>query len=226
METTFEATLEGFNNRAEFLTKLWVWIIVLSLFSLIVFSQIHNTDCDIKKDITLPLLSIDVPINYSVTILLLIISGLVFKWLESFFRLSSFRINTFEVVLESNPQIVMDKHSFNARAFFDGLVYPGSTSVWGFIMKAVKSEKVEFKRWSKYFYIFLKFISFIAHFLVPLIVIVFGLINISFSTNDVFLFILSLFACLLSIITIALLIWASFVEISYTRNIVIAKRSN
>lgn len=39
METSFHSIVEVLNQRTEFVTKIWAWIIVLTLFGLIIFSQ-------------------------------------------------------------------------------------------------------------------------------------------------------------------------------------------
>lgn len=225
MKATFESIIENFNGRNEFLTKLWVWIIILSLFGFIIFKQVEMAQCQTKNNktnIELPILNLPVPLNYSVAVLIIFLSGLIFKWLESFLRLTIFRRNIIESLINKNPKLFVGKCKINTRRFFDGLVFPGSTAVYGFVSKIWDNSKKTskfFKILNQIFYVFLKIISFIAHFIIPFLVLIIGITKLEMIKGELLLNAINFTAYVLSFLTFILLIKAGIVEIMYINKI-------
>ena len=151
---SFEIVLSEYNKRTEFLTRIWTWIIVMSVIGVILITQDSS-----EEKINIPILSIPVPRDYFAIILVLILSGMIIKWIESFQRIVKLRENYIESTLDKNVQ---------TREIFDGLANAASTSVFNIIPDFNKSNaKLYAKLIRLISYLLLKLISIIAHFFLP-----------------------------------------------------------
>lgn len=221
METTFDSIIEKYNEKNEFITKIWVWIATISIFGIIIIAQpskqIKNSclsDLDKIEQINFPIIDLNVPSEYFVLIYTLLITGLIIRWVEAFRRSASFRQNVIEPLIKNNLTISVNSSQIDSRRLLDGIVYSTTTSVWGIVPDfADKNSQIFQKRVRGFVYIFLKIIVFAAHFFLPLaalIAVVFSSVN---SKTPLFVLIITFIFLLIAVLMI---IGAAFSEWKYS----------
>lgn len=177
MKTTFDSIIEKYNERNEFVTKIWVWIAIISIFGIVIISQkprpndkIPLSEIGKTELINFPIIDIPVPSKYFVLIYTILLTGLLIRWVEAFRRSSTFRQNVIEPLVKKNQKISIDGDLVDSRSILDGMVYSTTTSVWGIVPDYKNKNDLKSQRRIRgLVYISLKVIVFFAHFLLPLV---------------------------------------------------------
>jgi hypothetical protein len=242
--------INAFNERNEFISKLWTWIATLSIFMLftlhiseptkqsqqnvfvgnissnpMIISGNNDTsssnnimqnigaieevkspeNLNDKKNldkimrVKIPIIDIEVPIEYVIVILIGIITALIIKWMEAYHRLMSFRENVIELLLPSKT-IKLKNSDLNARSIFDGLVYSNTLSAWGapFYLSNLKIIKFAMPL---YFFL-LKLGTIVVHFGLPAYSIIYALTSSLSSSYSVLISLFLVFLSFLSILSL------------------------
>jgi hypothetical protein len=191
METTFDKIIELYNKRNEFVTKIWVWIAIISLFGIIILTEkqdqaVKSNDGTtyINNQVNFPIINLEVPYDYFLYVFILILMGLIIRWVEAFQRSISFRQNVIEPLLANENFINVSNKPIPTRDVIDGMVYSTTTSVWGIIPNFQKSNHKKLNKLLRMVsYFFLKFIIIIVHFILPLLALLFTLSQLNKSIN-------------------------------------------
>jgi hypothetical protein len=207
MEMTFDSIIENYNQRNEFLTKIWVWIAIMSIFGLIILTNDEN----LPEKIMVPLINIPVPAKYFITIYLLILTGMTIRWVDAFHRSVSFRQNIIEKLLKKNKKMSIGKTSVKSRSLIDGIVYSTTTSVWGIVPDFGKKNFMAPQLCIRFFvYSFLKIIIFVAHFLLPSFAIIIATLKLDSSSTPI---ILKIFGFITSVIGLSIILKTAYTEL-------------
>jgi hypothetical protein len=227
METSFDSIIQYYNQKNEFVSKIWTWIAVLSIFGILVSQQPKQpfTGCASVnsgiEQITFPIIDMQVSAKYFVIVFTLILTGLIIRWVEAFQRSVSLRQEVIEKLLETNESILIkDTNKIETRTLLDGIVYSTTTSVWGLVPNFKHKNDIKFySTFRKFTYIFLKVIVFAAHFLFPLFtlyLVAFSLINKSTPLSIKIITVIMILIATLVIISVTITEW-KYSKIPFTK---------
>ena len=219
METTFDSIIDNYNQKNEFITKIWVWIAIISIFGIVIIAQPSNKNSEstgqniaITETINFPIIDIDIPARSFTIVFILILSGLVIRWVEAFQRSFKFRQNIIEPLL-LKEEIHVDSIPVNSRNLLDGIVYSTTTSVWGLIpdLKNNKRKRL-YRLLRKLIYISLKIVVLIVHFILPALTIFYAAFIKLDSSTVIYLRIPTIAVAIVSILAI---LFTMLTEIRY-----------
>jgi TRAP-type C4-dicarboxylate transport system permease small subunit len=181
MEISFNSIIENYNKKNDFLTKIWVWVALISIFGLIIIAKYDS----LSAEIDIPVICLKVPVKYFFAIYLVILNGLTIRWIEAFHRSILLRQNVIEKILEKNDAITIQKKQINSRNFIDGIVNSSTTSIWGIVPDwGKRNSKVPIACFRLLAYFILKVVVFIAHFVLPFLTIVIATIKLEDSSTS------------------------------------------
>ncbi len=210
MKMTIDSIIENYNQRNVFLTKIWVWIGIVSLFGLLTLYSNKTL-----SEIEIPLLNIKVPIEYFVPIYILILTGLIIRWGDAFHRSFSLRQTVIERFIERNKNTSIGNTSIKSRSIIDGIVYSTTTSIWGIIpdfgKKNYKAPQVYIRFLG---YVILKLIIFATHFFLPSTAIVIAVVKLQKTETPISLKIIAYFLAFIGFLAILRI---AYTEFRYTR---------
>ena len=180
MATTFDSIIENYNHKNEFVTKIWVWIAIISIFGIVILTQPikQNNTCNTvtsnkNEIIKFPVIDIEIPANSFTVVFILVLAGLIIRWVEAFHRSFTFRQKVIEPILKKE-KIMIDETPIDPRSLIDDIVYSATTSVWGLVPDFKENNNDLFNEFlRKVIYLLLKFVVIISHFVLPGLAILF-----------------------------------------------------
>jgi hypothetical protein len=188
MEITFDTIISRYNERNEFLIKIWIWIAIISIFGLLV--SIHP---EILKGNNFPGINVPISEEYFLPVYLIVLVGMILKWVDAFHRSVSLRIKVIEHFLDKEEKFCLEKTEIDKRKMIDGIVNSTTTSIWGIVPDFKDNKKFVLKIIRLFVYIFLKVITFSAHFVLPVLAIIIPIKNYDYSgTSWLYIFLIIL----------------------------------
>jgi len=220
METTFDSVIEKYNEKNEFITKIWVWIAIISIFGILIISQrprstdnIILSETNKEEQTKFPIIDISVPSKYFVLIYSLLLTGLIIRWVEAFSRSATLRQRVIEPLIKNHQNISIHGDQIDSRSLLDGIVYSTTTSIWGIVPDFKNNTQKFQRRFRSFVYVSLKIIVFIAHFFLPLAAL-FVVVISSIKVKTPPLILIINFLCLF--ISVCMIIRAAICEWQYS----------
>lgn len=196
MESTLFSIIEKYNQKNDFITKIWVWIAIISLFGIVVTAK------QTTETIEFPIIDITIPSDSFIVVFILVQSGLIIRWTEATHRNFIFRQVVIEPLIKENDIKILNTN-INKRKLLDGMVSSTTTSVWGLVPDFKQSKNESLRIWiQRVSYLFLKFIVMIVHFILPGLVI--GYLSLCKLQTSISLTILVLIIAFIAILAIIL----------------------
>jgi hypothetical protein len=176
MKMTFDSLIDRYNERNDFLIKIWIWIAVISIFGLLV-----SLNPKILEGNKFPGIDIPIPIEFFLPIYLTVLAGMVLKWVDVFHRSVTLRQEVIEVFLEKEKDFKVEEIEIPKRKMIDGIVSATTSSVWG-LVPTFKNNKKSIPIILRFTtYILLKILSFTAHFILPIIALIIPIIKFDYT---------------------------------------------
>ena len=216
-KTSFRTIYSEFNGRNEYLTNIWILIIIMSFIGIILIKQKSNI-----SELPIPIINFTVSKDYFISIYIILLSGLFIKWTESFIRLIKFSINVLEPFIESHKKFKIDGFKIKTRELYDGLAFSGTNSIWNLVPNFNKSNKeLCVKAMRNLIYILLKILTFIVHFFIPTLALYLAFVELKFNSVIFLIKLLSIFSGIFFWTSIYIIIRAIYFEIRYIRQVII-----
>ncbi len=199
LEEPYSILLEGYNNHGRAVTKLWLSLAILSVYS-IAYSLIKES----SNAIPLPFVHIELSTSWFCVLSLGFHSAILLRWMEIYNRGIRLRTRIVEKLFIAFPEVKIDGNNFIKKEIWDYLVYPSTLTVWSGPESLIRSKFKLLNYLALPYLFFLKVLSITVHFGLPLTSIIALEYNLLYLTDSLWVFnFMGIFFFVLGVITIA-----------------------